>query len=54
MFNLKTFMCDEGGANHKAIRMIYGEDFAISRVVGCQWHFQNDATRIAKCMGPYL
>ena len=27
MFNPKTFMCDEGGANHKAIRMIDGEDF---------------------------
>ena len=52
MFNPKTFMCNEGGANHKAIGMIYGEDFATSRVVGCQWHFQNDATRIAKCIGP--
>ena len=28
MFNPKTFMCNEGGANHKEIRMIYGEDFA--------------------------
>ena len=50
--NPKTVICDEGGANHKAIRMIYGEDFTTSRVVGCTWHFQNDATRIAKCIGP--
>ena len=51
MFNPKTFMYNEGGANHKAIRMVYGEDFATSRAVGCQWHFQNDATRIAECTG---
>ena len=36
MFNPKAFMCDKGGANHKAIRIVYGEDFATSRVVGCQ------------------
>ena len=52
MFNPRTFMCDEGGANHKAIRIVYGDDFAKTRVVGCQWHFQNDASRIAKCIGP--
>ena len=45
-------MCDEGGANHKAIRIVYGGEFAKTRVVGCQWHFQNDASRIAKCIGP--
>ena len=52
MLNPKTFMCDEGGANHKAIRIVYGDEFAKTRVVGCQWHFQNDASRIAKCIGP--
>ena len=52
MFNPKTFMCDEGGANHKAIRIVYGDEFAKTRVVGCQWHFQNDASRISKCIGP--
>ena len=45
-------MFDEGGANPKEIRMVYGEDFATSRVVGYQWHFQNDAARTAKCIGP--
>ena len=54
MFNLKAFMCDEAGANHKAIRMVYGKEFTKSRVVGCQWHFQNDAARIAKCIGPNM
>ena len=52
MFNPRTFMCDKGGANHKAIRIVYGDEFAKTRVVGCQWHFQNDASRIAKCIGP--
>ena len=42
MFNPNSFMCDEGAANHKAIRMVYGEDFATSRVMGCQRHFQNE------------
>ena len=45
-------MCNEGGANHKAIRMVYGEQLTKSKVVGCQWHFQNDAVRIAKHIGP--
>ena len=45
-------MCDEGGANHKAIRIVYGDEFAKTRVVGCQWHFKNDASRIAKRIGP--
>ena len=52
MFNLKTFMCDKGGANHKAIRIVYDDEFAKTRVVGCQWHFQNDASRISKHIGP--
>ena len=52
MFNPRTFMCDKGGANHKAIRIVYGDEFAKTRVVGCLWHFQNDASRIAKRIGP--
>ena len=52
MFNPRFFMCDEGGANHKAIRIVYGDEFAKTRVVGCQWHFKNDASRIAKRIGP--
>ena len=52
MFNPRFFMCDEGGANHKAIRIVYGDKFAKTRVVGCQWHFKNDASGIAKHIGP--
>ena len=52
MFNPRFFMCDEGRANHKAIRIVYGDEFAKTRVVGCQWHFKNDASRIAKRIGP--
>ena len=35
MFNPRTFMCDEGGANHKALRIVYSDEFAKTRVVGC-------------------
>ena len=52
MFNPRFFMCDKGGANHRAIRIVYGDEFAETRVVGCQWHFKNDASRIAKHIGP--
>ena len=52
MFNPRTFMCDKGGANHKAIRIVYGDEFAKTRVVGCQRHFQNNASRVAKRIGP--
>ena len=52
MFNPRFFMCDRGGTNHKAIRIVYGDEFAKRRVVGCQCYFKNDASRIAKCIGP--
>ena len=52
MFNPRFFMCDKGGANHEAIRIVYSDEFAKTRVVGCQWHFKNDASRIAKRIGP--
>ena len=41
-FNPRAFVCDEGGANYKAIRMVYGNDFCKNRVFGCQFHFLND------------
>ena len=44
-FNPRTFMCDEGSANYKAIEMEYRTDFIKERAVGCQWHFKNDMTR---------
>ena len=44
-------MCDEGGANHKAIRIVYGDEFA-NKSCGMPMHFKNDASRIAKHIGP--
>ena len=44
-FNPRYFMGGEGGANYKAIKIVYGEEFAKTRVVGCQWHFRSDATK---------
>ena len=41
-FNPRYFVCDEGGANWKALRHIYGEKFTESRARGCQWHFKSD------------
>ena len=32
-FNPCYFLCDEGGANHNAIKIVYGEDFCKERVV---------------------
>ena len=52
MFNPRNFMCEKGEANHKAIRIVYSDEFAKTRIVGCQWHFQIDASRIAKHIGP--
>ena len=34
-FNPRYFMCNQGGTNHKAIKYVYGEEFAKARVVGC-------------------
>ena len=44
-FNPHYFVCDKGGANHNAIKMVYGDNF--TRIVGCQWHFRSDATKKA-------
>ena len=41
-FNPRYFVCDEGGANFKAIREVYGKEFVRHRVKGCQWHFKSD------------
>ena len=41
-FNPRAFVCDEGGANYKAIGMVYGNDFCKNRGFGCQFHFLND------------
>ena len=41
-FNPRYFVCDEAGANYKAIAEVYGTEFAATRVKGCQWHFKSD------------
>ena len=43
-FNPCGIIVDEGGANWKAIRDVFGSD-SKTRVVGCQWHFLNCARR---------
>ena len=43
-FNPCGIIVDEGGANWKAIRDVFGCD-SKTRVVGCQWHFLNCARR---------
>ena len=35
-FNPRYFICDEGGANYKALRHVYGDEFVKTRVRGCQ------------------
>ena len=40
-FNPRCFLCDEVGANYKAVRIVYGDDFCKDRgVCGCQFHFK--------------
>ena len=51
-FNPQYFVCDEGGANYKAVREVYGEDFVRHRVKGCQWHFKSDVKNHINKVGP--
>ena len=48
-FNPCYFLWDEGGANHNALKIVYGEDFCKERVVGCQWHFRSDTNEQTPC-----
>ena len=41
-FNPRYFVCDEAGANYKAIAQVYGMEFCAIRVKGRQWHFKSD------------
>ena len=45
-------MCDEGGANWKALHHIYGAQFIEARVRGCQWHFKSDVCNYVDRVGP--
>ena len=47
-FNPCYFLCGEGGAKHKAIKIVYREDFCKERLVGCQWHFRSNADKKSK------
>ena len=44
-FNLRCFVCDEGGYNYNTIPQVYGEDFCNMHIKGCQWHFKNDVAK---------
>ena len=44
-FNPRCFLCDEGGANYKAVKIVYGEDFCRDRVRGCQFHFKQQVQK---------
>ena len=44
-FNLRCFMCDEGGTNYRAVREVYGEEFCRDWVRGCQFHFKEQVQR---------
>ena len=51
-FNPCYFVCDESGANNKALALIYGEQFASLRAKGCQWHFKQDVQKHMKHICP--
>ena len=51
-FNPRTFMCDEGSANYRAIQIVYGNNFRKEWVLGCQWHFKNNTIQKARQVGP--
>ena len=44
-FNLRCFMCEEGDANYRAVREVYGEEFCRDRVRGCQFHFKQQVPK---------
>ena len=40
-FNPRYILCDEAGGNIRGIKEALGLEFAVTRVVTCQWHFMN-------------
>ena len=44
-FNPRCFLCDEGGANYKAVKIVYGEDLCHDYVRGCQFHFKQQVQK---------
>ena len=51
-FNPWYFVCDESGANYKALALVYGEQFASLCAKGCQWHFKQDVQKHMKNITP--
>ena len=51
-FNPRYFVCDEAGANYKAIADVYGTEFSAIRVKGCQWHFKSDVKNYVSKLKP--
>ena len=45
MFNPRCFLCGEGGANYKAVQLVYGDEFCKSKVRGYQFHFKQSVHR---------
>ena len=39
-FTPRCFLCDEAGANCRAVRIVHGDEFCQDRVCGCQFHFK--------------
>ena len=52
-FNLWYFVCDESGANYKALSLVYGEQFTSMCTKGCQWHFKQDVQKHMKNVAPH-
>ena len=51
-FNPWYFICDESGANYKAITLVYSDEFTTKHVKGCQWHFKSDVQKHIKHVRP--
>ena len=51
-FNPRYFVCNESGANYKALALVYGEQFASLHAKGCQWHFKQDVQKHMKNVTP--
>ena len=52
-FNPQYFVCDESGANYKALLLVYGEQFTSLCTKGCQWHFKQDVQKHMKNVAPH-
>ena len=52
-FNPRYFVCDESGANYKALSLVYGEQFTLMCTKGCQWHFKQDVQKHMKNVAPH-